>query len=144
MEEKLTFDSFEALLKAGKLIQERIKVELTNYNLSLTEFSVLDVLYHKGKQPVQQICNRVWLASGSMTYVIDKLEQKSLLSRCDCREDRRVVHVMLTDNGKHFMDEIYPKYHALIQDLFVDINNEEKRMMLKVFRVISQKTAGIV
>lgn len=139
MEERLTIDSFEALLKAAKLIQERIKQVLVSCSLSLTEFSVLDVLYQKGKQPVHQICNSVLLASGSMTYVIDKLEQRSLLKRCDCQEDRRVVHVMITDEGTILMDKIFPEYQKLIQEIFGEITLEEKRTMIRVLRKLTEK-----
>ena len=67
--------------------------------LSITEFSVLEVLYQKGKQTIQQIGNSILISSGSMTYVIDKLEQKGLLNRNACPDDRRVIHVTLTDDG---------------------------------------------
>jgi hypothetical protein len=41
----------------------------------------------------------------SMTYVMDKLEQRSLLSRNACPDDRRVTHVTLTDEGYELMIE---------------------------------------
>jgi MarR family 2-MHQ and catechol resistance regulon transcriptional repressor len=40
-----------------------------------------------------------------MTYVMDKLEQRSLLSRNACPDDRRVIHVTLTDEGYELMIE---------------------------------------
>ncbi|WP_367949315.1 MarR family winged helix-turn-helix transcriptional regulator [Bacillus sp. FJAT-29790] len=120
-----------------------MKHDLSKYSLSPTEFSVLDVLYLKGKQTVQQICNSVLLASGSMTYVIDKLEQKGLLQRCDCREDRRVVHVVITGQGNLLMNKVFPEYQKLIQDIFENISAEEKKTMKSVLERIGH-TAKIL
>ncbi|WP_244933630.1 MarR family transcriptional regulator [Neobacillus mesonae] len=44
--------------------------------LGISEFSVLEVLYQKGKQTIQQIGNCILISSGSMTYCLDKLEKK--------------------------------------------------------------------
>src|SRR3954452_21485086 len=110
MERKCTNLPFLVLMQTSKAIHERIKEEMTRNKLSITEFSVLEVLYQKGKQTIQQIGNCILISSGSMTYVIDKLEQKGLIKRNDCPDDRRVIHVTLTDEGNELMNEIMPKY----------------------------------
>ena len=68
--------TYLVLMQTSKAIHERIKEEIAINKLSITEFSVLEVLYQKGKQTIQQIGNCILISSGSMTYVIDKLEQK--------------------------------------------------------------------
>jgi len=50
---------------------------ITN-QLNITEFSVLEVLFLQGKQTIQQIGTSILISSGSMTYVIDKLEDKGV------------------------------------------------------------------
>ena len=80
MERKCTNLSFLVLMQTSKAIHERIKEEMAKNKLNITEFSVLEVLYQKGKQTIQQVGNRILISSGSMTYVIDKLEQRGLLS----------------------------------------------------------------
>lgn len=61
-----------------------------------TEFAVLELLYHKGQQPLQQIGGKILLASGSITYVVDKLEKKGFLERVACPNDRRVTYAAIT------------------------------------------------
>lgn len=97
MDRKCTNHSFLLLMQTARLFQERIRDDMNQNNLSITEFSVLEVLFHKGKQTIQQIANSILVANSSMTYVIDKLEQKGLLKRNACPEDRRVVHITLTE-----------------------------------------------
>ncbi|WP_258235416.1 MarR family transcriptional regulator [Bacillus atrophaeus] len=54
-----------------------MKEEITKSKLNITEFSVLEVLYQRGKQTIQQIRKNILISSSSMTYIIDNL----LLSR---------------------------------------------------------------
>jgi len=65
-------------MKTTKAIQERIKREMITNQLNITEFSVLEVLFLQGKQIIQQIGTSILISSGSMTYVIDKLEDKGV------------------------------------------------------------------
>ncbi len=43
-----------------------------------TDFSVLELLFHRGRQPIQLIGKKVLITSSSITYVIDKLEKKKI------------------------------------------------------------------
>lgn len=96
-----------------------------------TEFAVLELLYHKGDQPIQQIGKKVLLASSSITYVVDKLEKKKLLERKSCPKDRRVTYATITGEGKVWMSEIFPKHREGIQKIFGGLNEDEKQMLIK-------------
>ena len=49
--------------------------------LTMTEFSVLSVLYHNGETPLGQLSQRILLTGASTTYTVKKLEQRGLLLR---------------------------------------------------------------
>lgn len=125
MASKCKNQPFLMLMQTSKVIQERIKDDMAKNNLSITEFSVLEVLFHKGKQTIQQIGRSILISSGSMTYVIDKLEQKDLLKRNACPNDRRVIHVTLTDDGLELMKEIMPKHEEFVDYIFDSLNTDE-------------------
>ncbi|MFF2455490.1 MarR family winged helix-turn-helix transcriptional regulator [Peribacillus simplex] len=107
--------------------------------LGITEFSVLEVLYQKGKQTIQQIGNCILISSGSMTYVIDKLEQRGVLSRNACPDDRRMIHVRLTDDGNELMNEIMPKYRELVDDMFDSLNSDEAETFVNLLKKVRNK-----
>jgi MarR family transcriptional regulator, 2-MHQ and catechol-resistance regulon repressor len=140
MERKCTNEPFLLLMQTSKAIQERIRDEMSKNNLSITEFSVLEVLFYQGKQTIQQIGNRILISSGSMTYVIDKLEQKGIIKRNDCREDRRVIHITLTAEGMDMMENIMPKYQDMVASFFGDLNGDESELMV----IFLQKVRNIV
>ncbi|WP_026565125.1 MarR family winged helix-turn-helix transcriptional regulator [Bacillus sp. UNC41MFS5] len=129
---------FLELMHTSKVIQERIRDEMAKNNLSITEFSVLEVLYHNEKQTIQQIGNSILISSGSMTYVIDKLEQKGLLNRLPCPDDRRVIHVTLTDAGIDLMEKIMPKHQELVDDIFGSLNPDEAQIIVNLLKKIKK------
>ncbi|WP_141433206.1 MarR family winged helix-turn-helix transcriptional regulator [Bacillus sp. 03113] len=137
MNEELALKTFVVFMKATKSVQDKMKIDLNKYGLTWTEFSVLEILYRNGKQTVQQISKAVLLASSSMTYVIDKLQEREYLIRSDCRQDRRTVYVSITDKGKALMDRCIPEHQKFIQDLFQEINLDEKKMMISLLGKIN-------
>ena len=122
------------LSRAYKAINEHVNRGIQANGLNPTEFAVLELLYHKGDQPMQQIGGKILLASGSITYVVDKLEQKGLLRRIACPKDRRVTYAQITEAGKEFIQEIFPAHaeqiHHLMSSL-TDIEKEEAINLLK-------------
>jgi MarR family transcriptional regulator, 2-MHQ and catechol-resistance regulon repressor len=136
MERQCTNLPFLTLMQTSKAIHDRIKEELAINNLSITDFSVLEVLFHKGKQTIQQIGNSILISSGSMTYVIDKLEQKGLVIRCACLEDRRVIHITLTDAGTDLMNKVMPKYNEFINEIFESLTADETEALVQLLKKV--------
>jgi MarR family transcriptional regulator, 2-MHQ and catechol-resistance regulon repressor len=139
MNRKCTNLPFLVLMQTSKAVQDRMKLEMTKNNLSITEFSVLEVLYQKGKQTIQHIGNSILVSSGSMTYVIDRLEQKGLLNRSDCPDDRRVIHVSLTADGNKLMENIMPKHQEWVDNIFSSLNNDESDLIVKLLKKVSKR-----
>ena len=127
------------LMKTTKAIQERVRREMINNKLNISEFSVLEVLYLQGKQTIQQIGNRILVSSGSMTYVIDKLEHKGLLNRNACPDDRRVIHVILTEDGIRLMQKIMPTHRDLVNHMFGSLTDNESETMVKLLKKVSKR-----
>jgi MarR family transcriptional regulator, 2-MHQ and catechol-resistance regulon repressor len=139
MNRKCTNLPFLVLMQTSKAVQDRMKLEMTKNNLSITEFSVLEVLYQKGKQTIQHIGNSILVSSGSMTYVIDRLEQKGLLNRSDCPDDRRVIHVTLTADGNKLVENIMPKHQEWVDNIFSSLNNDESDLIVKLLKKVSKR-----
>ncbi|CRK81247.1 MarR family winged helix-turn-helix transcriptional regulator [Neobacillus massiliamazoniensis] len=127
------------LMQTSKAIQDRLRLELSKNNLSITDFSVLEVLYFKGKQTIQQIGNSILISSGSMTYVIDKLEQRGLLNRNACPDDRRVIHVTLTIDGNDLMEKIMPEHQELVDYMLGSLNNDEADSLVNLLNKVRKR-----
>lgn len=125
---------FIVLSRAYKAINEHVNKVIQSSGLNPTEFAVLELLYHKGDQPMQQIGGKILLASGSITYVVDKLEQKGLLKRIACPNDRRVTYAKITDEGKNFIQEIFPDHAQQIHYLMSSLTDDEKQEAIELLK----------
>jgi len=127
------------ILRASQAILEVIRKDVATYGLNTTEFSVMELLYHKGDQPIQMIGKKVLISSSSITYVVDKLVQKNYVVRKGCPEDRRVTYATLTNAGKEFMDDIFPQHQLVIGEMFEDLEAEDVQETIAFLKRIGHK-----
>src|SRR5699024_5964448 len=125
-DEELSLKLFIVINRALEELRKKATEDVKRHGLNLTEFAVLELLFHKGSQPIQVIGKKVLLASSSITYVIDKLEGKNLITRQECPKDRRVIHVTLTDDGESLIKGIFPEHRQAIANMFANLSIEEK------------------
>jgi MarR family transcriptional regulator, multiple antibiotic resistance protein MarR len=81
--------------------------ELKPYEISAAQYVIL-VSLANGVDSASGLCKGVSYDPGAMTRMIDRLERKGLVKRLRCPEDRRVVRLALTEEGK----AVYPKLIA--------------------------------
>lgn len=120
--------------RAHRSVADRLKKDIQQYGLNMTEFAVLELLFHKGEQPIQHIGKKILLASGSTTYVVDQLEKKQLLERKTCPKDRRVTYAVISEAGASLIREIFPKHKATIHSMFSSLSEEEKLLMIPLLK----------
>jgi MarR family 2-MHQ and catechol resistance regulon transcriptional repressor len=120
--------------RALRSVEDRLRPQVEAHGLSMTEFAVLEVLLNKGTLPIGEIGDRVLRTSGSMTYVIDKLQQRGLLRRRACPTDRRVQYAELTDDGRALIEPVFTEHAALIRSLTACLSPEEQREATDLLR----------
>ncbi|QBP41634.1 MULTISPECIES: MarR family winged helix-turn-helix transcriptional regulator [Paenisporosarcina] len=117
---------FIVLSRAHKAIHESTNQFFQKNGLNPTEFAVLELLFHKGRQPLQKIGNKILLASGSITYVIDKLEKRGFINRVSCPSDRRITFAEITTEGEAFMATLFPEHEKQLHEIMSALNPDEK------------------
>ncbi|MCY7769607.1 MarR family transcriptional regulator [Bacillus haynesii] len=130
-EEELSLKAFIVLSRALQSIKKRVEEDIKCLGLNPTEFAVLELIYSKGDQPIQKIGEKVLIASSSMTYVVDKLEKKSLIVRRPCPNDRRITYAALTNEGTALMNNLFPKYKAAVKGIFGGLDMKEKEVLIE-------------
>lgn len=130
-EEEVSLKLFVVLHRTLESIKKRSEEDIKCLGLNPTEFAVLELIYNKGDQPIQKIGQKVLIASSSITYVIDKLENKKLIERKPCSKDRRITYACLTSDGLELMDKVFPKHKTAMVDILSGLDINEKKMMVQ-------------
>ncbi|MEX1190774.1 MAG: MarR family transcriptional regulator [Brumimicrobium sp.] len=81
--------------------------QLSEFDLTLPQFNILRIL-RGADEPlsIKVIKQRMLEKSPNTTRLVDKLIQKELVKRSRCKEDRRVVYVVITTKGLKVLSEI--------------------------------------
>jgi len=125
---------FIVLSRANKALHECTNQFFQANGLNPTEFAVLELLFHKGRQPLQKIGNKILLASGSITYVIDKLEKRGYILRVSCPSDRRVTFAEITPEGEAFMEQLFPKHEQQLLEIMNVLDTDEKDQAIHLLK----------
>jgi len=133
---------FVVLTKAQRSVADLVKDDIQRYGLNPTEFGVLELLYHEGEQPLQKIGEKILLASGSITYVVDKLEKKEYLERIPCPNDRRITFASITEKGREFLNDIFPDHWKQIERITGGLTDEEKVQAIELLKKLGKNTEG--
>ncbi|CAM4367559.1 MarR family 2-MHQ and catechol resistance regulon transcriptional repressor [Paenibacillus endophyticus] len=134
----VSLELFIALSRATQWVNAHADRDIRSNGLNRTEFGVLELLYHRGPQPLQQIGEKVLMSSGNITYVVDKLEKKDLVRRRASTEDRRLIFADLTDQGKQFVENVFPGHQAVIEQAVDGLSSEEKQLASKLLKKLGK------
>ena len=125
------------IMRASNLLVDDLKKTLKKYPINATEFSVMEFLYSKGEKSIQEIRDRILLASGSATYVVDNLERKEYVRRIVNQNDRRVTYIKLTETGKDLINDIFPTHKKNTKKIFNDLTNGELITLKEILKKIN-------
>lgn len=129
---------FVVLSRASRSLLDTAQQDMKRYELNPSEFAVLELLFHKGPTPIQQIGQKVLLASGTMTYVIDKLCAKGLITRNASELDRRVINILLTHDGETLMECVFPSHAEVIHEACGSLSTEEQDMLIALLKKLGK------
>ncbi|WP_201008924.1 MarR family winged helix-turn-helix transcriptional regulator [Paenibacillus glycanilyticus] len=136
-------EGIELDLKLIRVLRNMVNVlytslerDIDSYGISAENFRILELLYNRGPQTIQRISETFYIPSGSITYVVDKLEKKGLVERIPIPGDRRKTNVSLTAAGQSSFDHIFPKHAQFISDQLSFATDEEKLELIHVMKKI--------
>jgi MarR family transcriptional regulator, 2-MHQ and catechol-resistance regulon repressor len=127
---------WDALNQACRTVEGELDRLLAASGVTRTEFNVLEELLRHGPLPIGGLGGRVFLTSGSMTYLIDKLERKGWIRRRAGEEDRRVIYAELTDEGRALTTILLPRHEMLLEKMASDLTLEERRDFIELLERI--------
>ena len=127
-----------ALGRALQAMERHVRPHLIESGLAMSEFAVLEALYHKGPLRLGEISDRILVTSASTTYTVKKLEERGLMRRRPSTEDSRVVFGELTAKGRALIDEVFPVHVQRLQEAAAGLTVAEKREASRLLRELSR------
>ena len=121
------------LMKAHRTL-ERLATRSIESEVCLTDFAVMEMLLHKGPQPVNEIGRRVELTSGAITTAVDRLESRGLVTREAHPSDRRARIVRLTAAGEERAVKIFAGHKAAMDVAASALSKTERATLIALLK----------
>jgi len=113
-------NTYIKLVRAVESLNQRLYPFLLKYNLSESQFAVLEAIYHIGPMNQRELSSKLLKSPGNITMVIDNLEKRNYVKRERGELDRRHYIIHLTSEGKEFIKRIFPEQvKSIVEELDV-------------------------
>lgn len=107
------------LVALHSLIETSLEGALqAGHGLSVVEFTVLDALNRQDgwHMRMQQLARAAALSASATTRLVTRLEDRDLLTRILCADDRRGIYTELTPAGHALLDLARPTYDRVLEE----------------------------
>lgn len=107
-------------------------------NLSLAEMHTLDAIGPYESRTMTETAQILGITVGTLTVSVDRLVKKGFVERRRDEEDRRVVRISLTRDGK-LAARMHGKFHkVLAKHILEPYNNDEQKLLLSLVKEVDE------
>ena len=118
LDKNMAGKSMVVMRKAFRTIDAKVSETFKEFNLTPTQFGVMDMLNAKGRMKISELIDCMLATSGNMTVVIKNMEKKGWLIRKACQTDKRAFEIDLTDEGRRIIQAAIPHISEQLMRLF--------------------------
>lgn len=136
-EEAKNLKAFVVLMRATQSISREHMCAIKESGLSVNQFGVLELLFHKGDLSISAITEKILSTAGNMTVVINNLIKGGYIARYQSPTDKRVSLVTLTSKGKETISLLFPTHSKNISTIFNRLSSEEKNVLTNLLKKLS-------
>ena len=125
------------LFRISNIIRSRAETQLFNdFGLSFSGFTALWVLWVWGPMETNKLAQETAVAKSTLTGVLKTLERGGYTQRQPHPEDKRRVVASATPEGQALMQEIYPLFHQIEDDVVSELSDEDLDITKDMLRMI--------
>ena len=125
----LALDTIIKFTRASSALEHRLLSHNVLGELTLSQFGVLETLYHLGPLCQGEISAKLLKSTGNVTLVLDNLEKAGLIVRTRDMQDRRKVNLSLTPQGEDLIARVFPLQAEIITQELSVLEPDEQRQL---------------
>ena len=136
--EATALKAWVVLARAYLAIARHVEADVARHGLTTSEFGILEALYHKGPLLLGDLQKKVLVTSGGMTYLVDRLATKGLVSRESFPGDKRARYAVLTAQGSALIRRIFPGHAKRLTRVLNALSPREQKRMTELLRTLGK------
>jgi len=116
------------------LLHRVIDLHACPMGLTANQWRPLLLILHRGIDTPAELARALDVDTGATTRMLDRLESKGFVRRERVPEDRRVVKIVLTDEGRAVADRILPTIAQTLNIHLSGFSEDEIRMLIALLK----------
>jgi DNA-binding MarR family transcriptional regulator len=129
-------------LRFGLQSHKKLEDDLDKAGLTPPQFYVLATIGYAGGLPFGEIGQKMMVTVSNLTGIVDRLEEKKLVLRKRDENDRRVVHVVLTDKGAKLYKTTIPLFERSAAEIFAILTRSEQKEISALLRKLNHEPSA--
>ena len=142
--DRLALGTWVKLARAAESVSNRVHRHLAVYTLTVSQFGVLEALYHLGPLSQRSLARKILKSTGNMSHVLDNMEKRGLVRRRPDPKDRRAVEVHLTRKGTQLIRKVFPRHAEVVGREMSILNISEQHELGRLCRKLGLQKRGII
>ncbi len=134
--EERALELYIKLARAAEAVTVRINHHLKARNLTISQFGVLEAIYHLGPMHQNQLATKILKSDGNMTLVIDNLVKRGLVEKERDPQDRRCITINLTEAGQDLIKMLFPAHVGTVVEEFSILTATEQEQLAALCRKV--------
>jgi MarR family 2-MHQ and catechol resistance regulon transcriptional repressor len=131
-------NAFINLMRASDSVAGRISLQLEAQGLTMGQFGVLEALLHLGPMCQHAIAQKLLRSGGNITLVVDNLEKHGWVRRERQKDDRRMIVIHLTQQGRRLIERVFPDHASAIEREFRNLGPREQERLRHLCRKLGR------
>jgi DNA-binding MarR family transcriptional regulator len=128
-------NSLHYLMMANQmLVQKALMERVKESGLTIGQPKVLDYLKDHDGSSQKDIARACFIEAGSLTTILNGMEEKGLIERRTLNGNRRSYHIFMTDEGKRKQQMIDEAFADIEEKAVSDISDEEYSQFMSVYQ----------
>ena len=107
--------------------------------LTTAQAHTIEIIGHSGPIKMKDLAHRIGVTTGTLTVAVDKLENKKLLERKQCKTDRRAYLIELTEDGQAYFRQHHNFHIQMTQEIVADLTDEEQEVFGNILEKMVKK-----
>lgn len=130
-------DTLHYLIMANQmLVQKALLEQLKDTGLTIGQPKILDYLKDHDGSNQKEIAKACFLEAGSLTIILNKMEEKGLIERRTLNGNRRSFHIFLTEEGKKKQQLVADAFLEIEKKALSNISGKEYEQFISVYQKI--------
>lgn len=137
-DEVRALNAFIKLMRAADSVSADLARSVADADLTLGQFGVLEALQHLGPLCQVDLGTKLLRSGSNVTMLIDNLQKRGLVRRTRRRDDRRVVDVSLTAQGRALITRLFPAHAKRIARIFSALSASQQEQLAGLCRKLGR------